>query len=211
MPEADAWADLRRYALEEEGFTCVLADAMGRTNAMGPEVRAMWPGARLLGRAVTARATGLDLAAVVDAIDVAGPGDVLVIESAEGAAVALWGENTTLSARNRGAAGVVVGAPVRDVAAHARWAFPVFATGATPRAGVFGSRGETQVPVTVGGLVVSPGDAVLGDENGVVVVPAARLAAVLAAVPGVLEKDREVQRALAAGGTVGAYRRALGG
>jgi 4-hydroxy-4-methyl-2-oxoglutarate aldolase len=207
---ASAWEALRAYALEEEGFACVLADAMGRTNAMGAEVRPMWVGARLLGRAVTARPTGTELAAVFDAIDLAEPGDVIVVEGAGSASVAFWGENTTLSARNRGAVGVVLGAPCRDVAAHARLGFPVFATGATPRAGVFGSRGETQVPVTVGGMVVRPGDAVLGDENGVVVVPSERLVAVMAAVPDALAKDRAIQRALAEGGTVGAYRRAHG-
>lgn len=207
---AAAWAALQRYALEEEGFACILADAMGRSNAMGSEIRSMWIGARLVGRAVTARPFGTELAAVFDAIDLAEPGDVVVVEGPGAASVAFWGENTTLSARNRGAGGVVVGAPVRDVAAHARLGFPVFATGATPRAGVFGSRGETQVPVSVGGMVVRPGDAVLGDENGVVVVPAERLVAVIAAVPNALEKDREIQRELAAGGTVGAYRRAHG-
>jgi 4-hydroxy-4-methyl-2-oxoglutarate aldolase len=207
---AAAWDALRAFALEEEGFACVLADAMGRTNAMGAEVRPMWVGARLVGRAVTARPAGTELAAVFDAIDLAGPGDVVVVEGPGAAAVAFWGENTSLSARNRGAVGAVIGAPCRDLAAHVRLGFPVFATGATPRAGVFGTRGETQVPVTVGGMVVRPGDAVLGDENGVVVVPSERLVAVMAAVPEALAKDRAIQRALAEGGTVGAYRRAHG-
>lgn len=208
---AAAWARLRRFALEEEGFSCILADAMNRSNAMGSEVRAMWAGARLVGRAVTARPAGTELAAVFDAIDLVEPGDVVVVEGPGAASVAFWGENTSLSARNRGAAGAVLGAPCRDVAAHARLGFPVFATGATPRAGIFGSRGETQVPVSVGGMVVRPGDAVLGDENGVVVVPAERLVEVLAAVPAALARDRDIQAALAAGGTVGAYRRARGG
>lgn len=207
---AAAWAALHRHALQEEGFSCILADAMGRSNAMGCEVRPMWSGARLVGRAVTARPAGTELAAVFDAIDLVEPGDVVVIEGPGAASVAFWGENTSLSARNRGAVGAVLGAPCRDVAAHARLGFPVFATGATPRAGVFGSRGETQVPVSVGGMVVRPGDAVLGDENGVVVVPAERLVAVMAAVPEALSKDREIQRELAAGGTVGTYRRAHG-
>ena len=202
-----AWAALRRHALEEEGFSCILADAMGRSNAMGCEVRPMWPGARLVGRAVTARPAGTELAAVFDAIDLAQPGDVVVVEGPGAASVAFWGENTSLSARNRGAVGAVIGAPCRDVAAHARLGFPVFATGATPRAGVFGTRGETQVPVSVGGMVVRPGDALLGDENGVVVVPAERLVAVMAAVPEALARDRAIQAALAAGGTVGKYRR----
>jgi regulator of RNase E activity RraA len=156
---------------------------------------------------VTARPAGTELAAVFDAIDLAQPGDVVVVEGPGAASVAFWGENTSLSARNRGAVGAVLGAPCRDVAAHARLGFPVFATGATPRAGVFGTRGETQVPVSVGGMVVRPGDALLGDENGVVVVPAERLVAVMAAVPEALVRDRAIQAALAAGGTVGEYRR----
>ncbi len=208
---AAAWAALHRYALQEEGFSCILADAMGRSNAMGCEVRPMWSGARLVGRAVTARPAGTELAAVFDAIDLVEPGDVVVVEGPGVASVAFWGENTSLSARNRGAVGAVIGAPCRDVAAHARLGFPVFATGATPRAGAFGTRGETQVPVAVGGMVVRPGDALLGDENGVVVVPAERLVAVMAAVPEALAKDRAIQAALAAGGTVGAYRKAHGG
>ncbi len=207
---AEVWAELRRWADAEEGFACVLSDAMGRTNAMAAEVRPMWVGARLVGRAVTARPTGTDLGAVFDAIDLAQPGDVIVVEAAGSATVAFWGENTTLSARNRGAVGVVLGAPCRDVAAHARLGFPVFATGATPRAGLFGARGDTQVPVAVGGVVVRPGDAVFGDENGVVVVPSERLIAVMTAVPEVLAKDGAIRRALAEGGTVGAYRRAHG-
>jgi 4-hydroxy-4-methyl-2-oxoglutarate aldolase len=208
---AAAWATLRAYALDEEGFSCILADAMGRSNAMGSDIHPMWSGARLVGRAVTARPSGTELSAVFDAIDAAEPGDVIVVEGPGAASVAFWGENTTLSARNRGAVGAVLGAPCRDVAAHARLGFPVFATGATPRAGVFGSRGEIQVPIAVGGMVVRPGDAILGDENGVVVIPAERLIEVIAAVPEALAKDRAIQAELARGGTVGAYRRAHGG
>ena len=208
---AAAWAALRRHALEEEGFSCILADAMNRSNAMGSEVRAMWPGARLVGRAVTARPSGTELAAVFDAIDLAQPGDVVVVEGPGAASGALGGETPPLAARTRGGGGAVLGAPGRAGAAHARLGFPVFATGATPRAGIFGSRGETQVPVSVGGMVVRPGDAVLGDENGVVVVPAERLVAVMAAVPEALAKDRAIQAALAQGSTVGEYRRTHGG
>ena len=150
-------------------------------------------GCRLAGRAVTARPHGTDLSAVFAAIDLVVPGDVVVIEGPGAPAVAFWGENASLAARARGAVGVVLGAPCRDVAAHPRLGFPVFATGATPRGGVFGERGDVQVPVAVGGLVVQPGDAVVGDENGVVVVPAGRIGDVLAAVPGVLERDRAIQ------------------
>jgi regulator of RNase E activity RraA len=200
---ADLWAELRRWAAAEEGFACVLSDAMGRVGAMVADVRPMWAGARLAGRAVTARPHGTDLSAVFAAIAVAEPGDVLVVEGPGAPAVAFWGENASLAARARGAVGVVLDAPCRDVAAHPRLAFPVFARGATPRGGVFGERGDLQVPVAVGGLVVHPGDAVVGDENGVVVVPAGRLGEVLAAVPAVLERDRAVQARWTGGATSG--------
>ncbi|MDF1522656.1 MAG: RraA family protein [Trueperaceae bacterium] len=190
---ADAFAALRAYADAEEGFTCLLSDAMGRAGAMGAEVRPMWAGARLVGRAVTARAHGGDLHALFAAIERAEPGDVVVVQGPGAAAIAFWGENASLAARARGAVGAVLGAPIRDVAAHPRLGFPVFATGATPAGGVFGERGAVQVPVVVGGLVVRPGDALVGDENGVVVVPSEDLAAVVAAVPEAIARDRAAQ------------------
>lgn len=190
---ADAFAALRAYADAEEGFSCLLSDALGRAGAMGAEVRPMWSGARFVGRAVTARAHGSDLHALFAAIDRAQPGDVLVVQGPGAPAVAFWGENASLAARARGAVGAVLGAPIRDVAAHPRLGFPVFATGATPAGGVFGERGAVQVPVVVGGLVVRPGDALVGDENGVVVVPGEDLADVIAAVPEAIARDRAAQ------------------
>jgi 4-hydroxy-4-methyl-2-oxoglutarate aldolase len=209
---AEAFEALRRLAASHEGLSCLASDALERTNGMSGTIRPMWTGARLVGRAVTARALGGDLGAVFDAIDAAEPGDVLVVEgpppAAPGGGAALWGERTSLSARNRGAVGAVLGAPCRDVAAHSRLAFPVFAEGATPRGAQVVGSGEMNVVVTVGGVVVRPGDAVIGDENGVSIVPAERLAEVLAALPALLEQDRRTQEALARGGTIGALRRA---
>lgn len=203
----EAWARLRSLAETQEGLTCSLADAMGRTNAMNAQVRPIWPGARCAGPAVTAAPAGTDLTAVFEVIDIATPGDVIVVQGLGSPNLAFWGENTTLSARNQGVVGVVLDAPCRDVAAHARLNFPVFATGATPRAGVLGGRGETQMPVSVGGVVVQPGDAVVGDENGVVVVPATRLVHVMAALEDVLKRERATQESLASGGTIGRLRK----
>ena len=202
------WTELRRLADEEEGLSCLASDAMGRAHGMDPSVAPMWSGARCVGRALTVRPLDGDLGAVFEAIDAAEPGDVLVIEGCLGPSVALWGENTSLSARNRGVAGVVLGAPCRDRAAHSRLGFPVFAMGTTPRGARVIGGGETHVSVTVGGVVVRPGDAVIGDGDGVTIVPQARLADVLAALPAAMERDRATRRALAEGGTVGALRRA---
>ncbi|CAN5788275.1 RraA family protein [soil metagenome] len=203
----DAWAELRRFAEGDESLSCVASDAMNRSRGMDASIAPMWSGARCVGRAFTVRPLDGDLGVVFEAIDRAESGDVLVIEGGHGPPAALWGENTSLSARNRGLAGVVLGAPCRDRSAHPRLGFPVFATGTTPRGALAVGGGETQVSVTVGGVVVRPGDAVIGDENGVTIVPHARLTEVLAALPAALQRDRDTQRALAAGGTIGALRR----
>ena len=198
MAEA-ALAALRRLAAEHEGLSCLVSDALGRDGAMRSDIRPMWSGARCLGPAVTARPHGRDLSAVFRAIELTRPGDVIMIEGSGAGACSYWGENASLLALRRDAAGTVIGAPCRDVAAHARLGYPVFAVGATAAGGVFGERGAVQVPVAVGGLVVLPGDVVVGDENGVVVVPSARLDDVVGALPELLVREREVQADIAAG------------
>ncbi len=194
-----ALAQLRRLAADHEGLGCLVSDALGRDGAMRSEIRPMWSGARCVGVAVTARPHGHDLSAVFRAIDLAGPGDVVVIEGSGAGAFSFWGENASLLALRRGAAGTVVGAPCRDVAAHARLGYPLFAVGATPAGGVFGERGAVQVPVCVGGIAVLPGDVVVGDENGVVVVASALFESVVGMLPDLLERERAVQADIAAG------------
>lgn len=214
-PEPDALAALRALALAEEGLSCTISDALGRTNGLTADVAPMWRGAKLVGRAVTARVDGLDLSAVFRAIESCESGDVVVVgdvrlDDAPVRQVAYWGENASLAARHRGAVGAVIGAPCRDVAAHERHEFPVFATGAAPRGGLFGEGGDVGVKVTVGGVAVQPGDVIVGDENGVVVIPRASLAEVVAQIPTVLAKDRAVQRALLAGADMRAARASAG-
>jgi len=192
-------ARLRALAASEEGLACVVSDALGRSGALDARVRPQWPGARCVGTAVTARTVGHDLSAVFAAIEQAGPGDVIVASGPGGGATAFWGENASLLAQRAGCAGSVLDAPCRDVAAHARLRYPLFAVGAAAAGGVFGERGAVQVSVSVGGVVVSPGDVIVADENGVVVVPAAELAGVVEALPALLERERAVQADIAAG------------
>lgn len=207
----DPLAALGELAAAEEGLTCTLSDALGRRNGLDATIQPVWAGARFVGRAVTAYAPEGDLAPVLEAIDTAGAGDVIVVQADDVAGkTALWGENTTLSARNQGAVGAVLGAPCRDVAAHARLAFPVFATGATPRGGTVRGAGHVQRPVFVGGVHIAPGDTLVGDENGVVAIPHARLEEVLAALPALLERERALQERLLRGGTLGRVRGEFG-
>lgn len=198
MPEA-AIDRLRALAATGEGLSCVVSDALGRAGALDARIRPMWPGAACVGTAVTVRPHGNDLSAVFAAIDHANEGDVIVVAGQGGGAIAYWGENASLLARRAGVVGTVLDAPCRDVAAHARLRYPVFAVGAAAAGGVFGDRGAHRVPVAVGGLVVNPGDVVVADENGVVVVPAGDLADVVLRLPALLERERAVQADIAAG------------
>jgi regulator of RNase E activity RraA len=205
VPPADdeLWAALRRHAAAEPGCSSLVSDALGRAGGVDARIAAVWSGARCVGPALTVRSGAGDLGSVVAAIDLAEPGAVLVIERPEGANVALWGEHTTLSARHRGLAGVVLDAPCRDRAAHAAAGFAVFAAGVMPQGARRIGGGAIGVPIVVGGVAVAAGDAIVADEDGVVVVPRARLAEVVAALPATIARDRDTRAALQAGGTLG--------
>ncbi|WP_407572445.1 RraA family protein [Deinococcus altitudinis] len=181
-----------RALLGEDDLSCTVSDALGRGGALEAHVRPVWPGARLVGPAVTVRTFGTDLSAVFDGIAAAAAGSVLVIDSHGVSNSAFWGERTTRAALARGLAGAVIGGACRDVVALARLKFPVFSTGITPNAGLPGGRGEVNVPVALGGQPVSPGDLIVADENGVVVVPFARTAQTLIQVRALLQAERDL-------------------
>lgn len=154
-------------------LTCDLSDALGHTGGLGAGFRPLWPGATFAGPAMTVRTLGSDLGAVYRAIDLAPPGSVLVIDTHGTRHFAFWGERTTRAALERGIRGAVIDGACRDVTAVRALGFPVVCTGTVPQAGRRGEHGEVNVPVALGGLPVRPGDLIVGDDNGVVVVPAA--------------------------------------
>jgi 4-hydroxy-4-methyl-2-oxoglutarate aldolase len=181
-----------RALLDQDDLSCTVSDALGRGGALDAGFRPVWPGARLIGPAVTVRTFGTDLSAVFDGIAAAEPGSVLVIDSHGVVNSAFWGERTTRAALARGLAGAVIGGACRDVVALRRLGFPVFSTGVTPNAGLPGGRGEVNVPLALGGQPVSPGDLMVADENGVVVVPADRISQTLIQVRSLLQAEQEL-------------------
>lgn len=186
--------------------TAFVGDAMNKFNSMTARVRPVIPGMRLAGRALTVRPALGDNLAVYMAIERLEPGDVLVIESRGLSAVAQWGDLTSAAARHRGAAGAVMDGSVRDRAGIERVGFPVFALPEPVAAG--GTRvgpGELNVPVAVGGIAVCPGDVVLGDDSGVVVVPAEAAAAVLAAARHLADADADKMRGAEQGNATSAW------
>jgi len=127
-------------------------------------------GVKMVGQAVTVRTYPGDFAKPVEAIDVANAGDVIVVDCG-GVGPAVWGELATNSCIHKGIAGVVIDGAIRDTAQIRELKFPAFARTIVPHAGEPKGFGEINVPVVVGGVRVRPGDWVVGDDDGVVVLP----------------------------------------
>lgn len=124
---------------------------------------------RLFGRAVTAQCEPPDFGAVLHALECTGPGDVLVIAAGGNPQFAMLGEILGGHLRSRGCAGVVCDGAVRDVATLAGWSdLSVFSRWVTPRGPNGAVHGRVNVPVTIGGRLVTPGDLVIGDDDGLV-------------------------------------------
>ncbi len=150
-----------------------ISDAMHRKGAMR-DIVSICGDVKMVGRAVTVQTIAGDWAKPVEAIDVAGPGDVIVINNDGATGIAPWGELATLSCLNKGIAGVVIDGAVRDVDDIRRIGFPVFATATVPNAGEPKGFGEINAEIGCCGQIVRPGDWIAGDESGVAVIPKGR-------------------------------------
>jgi len=156
-----------------------LADCLTLEAVMRLGVHPLWPGMpRIAGPAFTVRTPHHDNLMLHAAIYRAEPGDVLVVEAGD-AEMAVAGGNVCAVAQRRGVAGLVVDGVIRDVAESRERGFPVFARGASPIPAGRKGPGAINAPVRCGGVLVHPGDVVVADEEGIVVVPRGRSAEVL--------------------------------
>ena len=177
-----------------------LSDALHRGGVL-QGIRPLFPGIRMVGRAVTVRTYPGDWAKPVQAIDVAEPGDVIVID-AGGAGPAIWGELATHSAVLRNLAGVVIDGALRDSPEIVALKFPAFSRLVMPNAGEPKGFGEIGIPVTVGNMRVEPGDWLLGDDDGVVVLPRAIAVEYANRSMDVLEKENRIREEIKEGSTL---------
>lgn len=176
-------------------------NASSHVRAMAPRIAPLYPGARLAGPARTARITPGQNAAIHRAVWLAEPGEVLVVDGGASAFYGPFGDILATACIERDLAGLVIDGTVRDGDEVAELDFPVFCIGRNPAVTAKTEPGETDIPVTCGDIRVHPGDFVVGDGDGVVVIPAAEAAAVAAALPGVAEREEEIRAALRAGRT----------
>ncbi|MEJ5330383.1 MAG: 3-hexulose-6-phosphate synthase [Desulfobaccales bacterium] len=177
-----------------------LSDALHRAGVL-EGIRPLFPGIRLVGRALTVRTYPGDWAKPVEAIDAAQPGEVLVID-AGGVGPAIWGELATHSALQKGVAGIVVDGAIRDAGDIMRLQFPVFTRLVMPNAGEPRGFGEIGVPIRIGATRVETGDYLVGDDDGVTVLPQ-RLAVEYAnRAMDVLEKENRIREEIKEGRTL---------
>lgn len=165
-------------------------EANGKSGDMSPEIRPIVEGRRMVGCAYTVRCWPGDLSAMRRAVDEAPPGSVLVIDGGGTNRSTTWGGSATIVAQRRGIEGVVTNGAARDIEQIRSMKFPVYCAGVSVRGGVRHHDGWIGLPVSVGDVSVSPGDLVVADLDGVVVVPRDRIEAVLEAA---IVYDRNVQ------------------
>ena len=168
-----------------------LADAMGRFNFMDSAIQSR-SSLLLCGLAVTVNARPADNLMVHKALQVAQAGDIVVVATSGNTASAVFGELMCRSAVAHRLGGIVVDGAIRDVDAITALGFPAYSRTVSPGGCDKDGPGEINVPVCCGGVVVSPGDIVVGDNDGVVVVPAGDAVEVLALVTALM--DRESKR-----------------
>jgi regulator of RNase E activity RraA len=151
---------------------------------------------KLVGVALTVKTRPGDNLMIHKALNIAQPGDVLVVDGAGDVSQALVGELMMRYAQSRGVVGFVIDGAIRDCAAFAD--FPCYARGETHKGPYKDGPGEIHSPVTIGGLIVNPGDIVVGDEDGIVAVPPARAEEILAAARAQAKKEAKAMEDIAA-------------
>jgi 3-hexulose-6-phosphate synthase/6-phospho-3-hexuloisomerase len=149
--------------------TANISDVMHRQRElMG--ISAVVPGVKMVGKAITVRTAPGDWAKPVEAVDQAEEGDVIVVD-AHGLGPAVWGEQATRSCLQKKLAGIVIHGGIRDVIEIRKLGFPAFAKLIMPAAGEPRGWGQIGVPINIGGIEVNTGDWIVGDDNGVMVIP----------------------------------------
>ncbi len=187
-------AELLDLAREQSAAT--LYEAAGQVGAMDARIHAVVPGMRLCGPALPVRCQPGDNLTLHAAIAVAQPGDVIVADVADYVEAGHWGEILTVAAQARQITGLVINGGVRDVEAAQRRNFPVFSRAVSMKATVKRVFGAINVPIACGGAMVHPGDLVLADDDGVVVIAADAAEHALRAAIDREDREAEVMRQL---------------
>ena len=182
-----------------------VVDAMMGQGALDHRIKPLTTEMKLAGVALTARCGPRDNLAVYVAMRVAKPGDVLILQVDAYERAAIIGDHVAQIMQNLGIAGVVTDGLVRDVEGILEVGLPVFATGVTPNSPYKNGPVEVGTPLAIGGLPVDAGDLIVGDRDGVVVVPRLGIAEVITSLDDVRAKERAAGEQIASGMTIPAW------
>ncbi len=178
------------------------ADAMQGRGALDADIKAIDPAnAMFLGTALPCETGPNDNLAIMAAIAIAQPGDVIMAASEGFTQSAVVGDNVTMVAKGKGAAAIVIDGMARDITGIAPVGLPVFARGITPNSCVRTGPGRVGLPIVIGGVLVEAGDIVIGDADGVVVLPRKHLHSILPSVEEVLAAEAATQGKIRSGFT----------
>lgn len=176
-----------------------ISDAMSRMTAAGARLRPMHKSGYLAGPALTVKTRPGDNLMIHKALMLAKPGDVIVVDAGGDLTNALFGEIMVAIAIGQGVAGVVLDGAVRDVDEIGHGTFPLYAAGVTHRGPYKDGPGEINVPIAIDGMVIHPGDLIVGDADGLLCVPFEQAEEILAATRKKGEAEKVMLADIAAG------------
>ena len=180
----------------------ILADVAGRRGAMDGRIQALMPAMRVCGPAFTIEVRPGDNLMIHAAMAMARPGDVLVIDGKADRTAALMGSIMLNACKRLGLAGVVLDASIRDTEELRELGFPVWSIGANPNGPTKGVPGRINWPLSCGGVTVNPGDLIVGDADGVVVVEREKAAALLPLAAKKVADERQRIADITGGGAI---------
>jgi len=198
-------ADAQTVAALRAAGVATAHEAAGRIGLLGPEIQARQAGAAIAGSAITVSCHPGDNLMVHAAVEVCQPGDILVVTTTSPSTDGMFGELLATSLIARGVVGLVIDAGIRDLAALRDLGFPVWSRSVHAQGTVKASPGSVNVPVVVAGRLVSPGDIVVADDDGAVVVPVGLAARLVEAASEHAEWEEFARVRLSQGGDLRVY------
>jgi regulator of RNase E activity RraA len=175
------------------------SDAISRLFGAGPQLRPMHASGGMAGVALTVLCRPGDNLMLHKALNMAKPGDVIVVDAGGDLSNALMGEMMLAYAVKQGVVGLVLNGAIRDVDAFYKTNLPTFAAGVTHRGPFKDGPGEINVPISLNGMVIEPGDIVIGDSDGVLAVPTASAAEILEKCKAIQDAEDRNMKAIAEG------------